>query len=60
MVQAAFLLSRILSQQGDVDDSQRELDRAACKYNEIRPENQRTVDSLTVEDVGQLLYYDYF
>ena len=60
VAQAAFTLSRLLQRQGAVDESQKNREKAVRLHNELRPENQKTIDSLTSDDIRHLIVYDYF
>ena len=60
VAQAAFLLSRVLERQGGFEECRRNRERATRIHNELRPEDQKVVNTLTSEDIKHLVYYDYF
>jgi len=60
VAQASFLLSRILERQGEMDKSGELRATALDIYSKLHPRNQRTINTLSWEDMKQLIVYDYF
>ncbi|MCJ1308297.1 hypothetical protein MMC25_001950 [Agyrium rufum] len=59
IARTSYLYAKCLHIQGKVAESRTEILRSLEIHNRLRPRQQRTAETLTEEDIGKLIPYDY-
>lgn len=59
IARTSYLYAHCLKANGKIAESNQELLRSLKIHNMLRPQYQRTVETLTQEDIAELIPYDY-